>query len=316
LLPPSPTPSGDGDESDGDDGSAVFQKCGVSESARSIAFMTVLSTVSQSDALMDTASSRYQAMNWLVNEDAATICPGNDARVIQRYIAALIYFQLGGDSWSNCRADGGSCFQEDSTSVPAIPFLSESSECIWFGLTCANTPREVTPDQSDIIAVEDYSPIVSVDISDNSLSGDLFTELFVLTELQELTLDGNKGITGRIPEEIGQLTNLIALDIDDNVCFVLLAKFNVHYWHCRPSSNPHFSFTQSLTGTLPQNLYSLTTLEAIDLNENQLSGTISNDIGNLPRLVVVQLDSNNLTGKEILRPVCVCITYVQWKEGN
>lgn len=55
-------------------------------------------------------------------------------------------------------------------------------------------------------------------------------------------------------------------------------------------------YLQSLIGTLPDSLYSMTTLEAIDLNDNQLSGTISNDIGKLSQLVVVQLDGNNFTG--------------------
>lgn len=252
----------------GDDGSDVFKKCGISEQRRSDMLLDTLSGVSSQFALEDMSTAQYNARYWLDKDDKAMICPGNDSRVVQRYIAGLIYFQFGGDNWLNCRAQGGSCFQEDSTSVPAIPFLDESHECLWFGLSCTNVPREVLPSQRDIVSVDDFQPIMSVDISDNSLSGDMFVELFLLTKLQELTLDGNKAISGSIPEEIGQLTDLIAVDIDDN----------------------------SLTGTLPSSLYTLTSLEAIDLNSNSLTGTISNEIGNLRNLVVVQLDNNDFTG--------------------
>jgi hypothetical protein len=253
----------------GSSASPVEQKCGMSSESRSEALMSIVSTVSDPSLLSNPDSSRYQAMKWLENDDGAMLCPGNPQRVIQRYIAAMIYFQFNGAGWNNCRADGtSSCFQEDSTSVPAIPFLDASNECLWFGLSCANTPKEVLPSQRDLLAPDEYSPIVTVDISDNDLQGDLFEELFGLTELQELTLDGNKGITGSIPEAIGQLTQLIAVDIDDN----------------------------SLTGGLPSSLFTLTTLEAIDLNNNALTGTISNDIGNLKDLVVVQLDNNNFRG--------------------
>lgn len=55
-----------------------------------------------------------------------------------------------------------------------------------------------------------------------------------------------------------------------------------------------------MSGPLPNNLYSLTTLEAIDLNKNNLSGSISTSIADLSKLVLVQLDDNNLTGKALL----------------
>lgn len=264
------TGGGDGSSGGGgmDDGTPTFEKCGVSEQTRSHDLLDILSTVSDRSMLEDQASSRYKARNWVDKEDAALICAGNQDRVIQRYRAALIYFQFNGDGWDNCRANGGSCFQEDSTSVPAIPFLDSSNECLWFGLSCPDVPREALPDQRTLVSADQYIPITSVDISDNGLSGDLFVELFGMVELQELTLDGNKGISGFIPEEIGQLRNLIAVDIDDN----------------------------ALVGPLPDSLFTLPDLEAIDLNSNSLTGTISNKIGDLKKLVVVQLDNNEFTG--------------------
>jgi Leucine rich repeat len=256
-------------EDDESDGSAVYLKCGMTMALRSSKLLDILSKTSPLTILTDMSSTHYKARFWLDKEDAATICPSSEAKVLQRYIVALIYFQLGGNDWKNCRANGGHCFQEDSSSVPAIPFLDASNECLWFGLSCDNVPRDVLPSESNIVSADQYMPIISVDICDNGLTGDLFPELFGLTGLQELTLDGNKGVSGSIPDAVGQLTNLIALDLDDN----------------------------AIVGTLPDSLYTLTNLEAIDLNNNSLSGTISYAIGELTKLVVLQLDNNELTGK-------------------
>jgi Leucine rich repeat len=251
------------------DGSAVYLKCGMTMAERSAKILDILSKTSLPTLLTDMSSTRYKARYWLDEEDTAMICPSDEAKVLQRYSVALMYFQFGGDNWNNCRADGGTCFQEDSTSVPAIPFLDKSNECLWFGLSCDNVPRDALPSESNVVSADEYMPIISVDISDNALTGDLFPELFGLTGLQELTLDGNKGISGSIPDAVGQLTNLMALDLDDN----------------------------AIVGTLPDSLYTLTNLEAIDLNLNSLSGAISDAIGDLTKLVVLQLDDNELTGK-------------------
>lgn len=255
-------------EDGGDDGSQVFQKCGMPAASRSSALLEILSSVSDRSKLEDMSTPHYSAMRWLDQEDGAVLCPDIAERVMQRYKAGLIYFQFGGNSWTNCRAQEGFCFQEKSTTVPAIRFLDSSHECLWFGLGCVGVPQDVLPTERDLLSIDEVKLIDTVDLNDNNLSGELFDELFSFTQLRELTLDGNKKITGTIPEAVGQLSLLQSIDIDDN----------------------------DLVGTLPQALYSLLDLQAIDLNSNRLSGTISNDIGNLKKLVVVQLDNNNFGG--------------------
>ena len=123
------TGGGGGDGGDNNDGSDVYKKCGISEQRRSDALLEILSSVSSNEALTDMSTSQYKARYWLDKDDTAMLCPGdgeNDTRVLQRYIAGLIYFQFNGDNWDNCGAYSGSCFQEDSTSVPAIPFLDQA----------------------------------------------------------------------------------------------------------------------------------------------------------------------------------------------
>lgn len=75
------------------------------------------------------------------------------------------------------------------------------------------------------------------------------------------------GLSGTIPTEIGQLSNLIFLDLDFN----------------------------DLEGSLPTEIYALTTLTQLDLNNNRLSGDIA-QMGVFQDLEFLQLHSNQFSG--------------------
>ena len=198
--------------------------------------------------------------------DEAKICGTNAARVLQRYIAALFYFQLNGSNWDNCRAavdGGGTCVQEDpndkNQTIEAVPFLDASNECFWFGLACGVTEN---------LPADTHQDLTKIEIPANNLAGDLPDEIYSLSKLQVLIADGNKNISGGISTLIGNLPDLKYFDMDDN----------------------------SMGGTLPEELFSLVRLEALDLNSNQFTGTLSSSIGNLQELVVLQLEDNSLSG--------------------
>ena len=82
-----------------------------------------------------------------------------------------------------------------------------------------------------------------------------------------LTL-GEKGLTGRIPAELGSLTNLEVLYLHRN----------------------------QLTGPIPSALSTLTNLEVLALLANELTGPIPAALGNLPNLQELYLWGNQLTG--------------------
>jgi Leucine-rich repeat (LRR) protein len=86
-------------------------------------------------------------------------------------------------------------------------------------------------------------------------------------QVSELSLDWNK-LTGTIPSQLGNLTNLTELDLGRN----------------------------SLTGTIPSQLGNLTNLEFLYLNSNGLTGTIPSQLGNLTNLEILYLSGNELTG--------------------
>ena len=93
----------------------------------------------------------------------------------------------------------------------------------------------------------------------------------------------SKSLTGVIPAELGDLTNLAELTLHEN----------------------------ALTGTIPAELDKLTDLATLRLNENALTGTIPDRLGALTSLTQLYLHDNALTGAIPARwaPSRTCNTY-------
>ena len=105
-------------------------------------------------------------------------------------------------------------------------------------------------------------------LSNNELTGEIPTELGDLTNLAQLSLSNNE-LTGEIPTELGDLTNLAQLSL----------------------------FSNQLTGEIPVELGGLTNLEVLSLFSNQLTGEIPVELGGLTNLEVLYLSINQLTGE-------------------
>lgn len=102
----------------------------------------------------------------------------------------------------------------------------------------------------------------------NNLSGTIPEEIGDLSELKTLVIGYNLGITGSIPNSIGQLYQLQSLGIGN----------------C------------SLTGLIPTSIGNLTKLDYLDFTTNSLSGPIPLEIGNIDSLFYLELANNQLTG--------------------
>ena len=102
----------------------------------------------------------------------------------------------------------------------------------------------------------------------------------------------NEGLTGEIPSEIGQLTNLVTLKLQYNELtgsipteignLTSLVKIDLRY--------------NNLSGSIPTEIGSLTSLNELRIQKNQLSGTIPSAIGNLTELTHLYLYGNQFTG--------------------
>ena len=103
----------------------------------------------------------------------------------------------------------------------------------------------------------------------------------------ELVLDDNS-LAGNIPTELGDLTELKALNLG--------ARFGTCDGR-RPSVCRSSSQTPNrLTGTIPTTLERLANLEQLNLSYNPLSGTIPAWLGNLSKLEGLVIDGAHLTG--------------------
>ena len=104
---------------------------------------------------------------------------------------------------------------------------------------------------------------------DNGLTGSLPAELGNLSQLRWLEIGGNSGLTGTIPAELGNLASLESLNLQSN-------------W---------------LTGAIPAALGLLTELEFLGLNGNALTGSIPAELSNLSRPRLLGFSGNPLTGR-------------------
>jgi len=144
-----------------------------------------------------------------------------------------LYYNTDGNNWIN-----------DSN-------WNTGNPCGWFGVYC----------------YED-GVIHTLSLENNSLSGDIPTQITNLLDLENLSLHHNN-LTGEIPAQISTMSHLVNIALSNN----------------------------ELTGNIPSGLGSLVHLNAIELAYNNLTGDIPTDIGNLStNLEYISLRNNNLTG--------------------
>ncbi len=146
----------------------------------------------------------------------------------------------------------------------------------WQGVTIGGSPKRVTElylRQTGLMGgrippeLGSLANLVSLDLSDNELAGEIPPELASLN-LHVLRLSWNQ-LTGQIPTELADLANLTQL---------------------------HLGYNQ-LTGRIPPELGGLANLRGLSLNENQLTGEIPPELGALTRLEELWLGGNELTGR-------------------
>ncbi len=133
--------------------------------------------------------------------------------------------------------------------------------------------------------------VTRLSLVDNGLTGPIPDALGELTSLEGLSLSFND-LTGPIPDVLGELTSLEYLDFSFNVLTgpipdVLGELTSLEYLD--------FSFN-GLTGPIPGLLGRLTNLHGLGLQWNGLTGPVPDALGNLTDLWWLSLSGNALTG--------------------
>ena len=113
---------------------------------------------------------------------------------------------------------------------------------------------------------------------------------------------GEKGLTGRIPAELGSLTNLEYLSLTRNELTGIIPPglgqlTNLGFRHELGNLTSLLALgANELTGPIPAALGDLPDLQELYLWGNQLTGPIPAALGNLPNLQELSLGRNQLTG--------------------
>ena len=145
----------------------------------------------------------------------------------------------------------------------------------------------------------------------NRLTGEIPAELGNLTNLRWLYLRNNQ-LTGEIPAELGSLTNLKVLYLHRNQ---LTGEIPAELGNLANLQTLHL-YSNRLTGEIPAELGDLTNLKWLDLYSNRLTGEIPAELGNLTNLEVLHLYRNQLTGEIPAELGSLPSLQSLWLQGN
>lgn len=215
-------------------------------------------------------TSQNSAFRWLVDLDGAQVCPENEIDVIQRYVMAVLYYSLGGDSWTKCSAEPSSACEAGER------YLSPANACQWFNVTCADDGNIVEV----ILGMCYIEPAHEVPKS------------ILYSHLSSFSTADNNNLIGVVPSELSALLELKAIELPDNS---LIGAFPATL--CEAENLERIELRRNnLEGMLPSCIGELDSLEVIALEENSIAGLIPSDLGDLMNLDKLFLHFNDFTG--------------------
>ncbi|CAI5465029.1 unnamed protein product [Closterium sp. Yama58-4] len=120
---------------------------------------------------------------------------------------------------------------------------------------------------AQVITIQALGDLTYLDLSSNSLEGNIPDQISELTKLWVLDLSSNS-LDGTIPNKMSTVSQLMTLDLGSN----------------------------SFSGSIPDWISTLAYLTTLDLSYNSLNGTIPSGVGEIPYLNVMDLSNNQLSG--------------------
>jgi Leucine rich repeat len=166
-----------------------------------------------------------------------------------------------------------------------IAYLSGTSACTW-----NNGLADIDAQYGVFCVTGDQTSVDRLIAPSTNLVGEFPWELVLLTNLAAIDLDENL-ISGIIPTRINELTKLELFWAYDNYLSGFLpATFSPQMYSIDLGYN-------TLSGTIPATFgTNMPSLEYLDISLNSLSGTIPTSLGQIPALTEFYFSENSLTG--------------------
>jgi len=247
-------------------------------------YVEKISEISNPTMLMTTGTAQNKAITWLYHHDPANRRDLDDARLFQRYIAAVFYYSTSkGRGWHDCYAGDVLC-----TSSSKKPWLSLWDECDWYGFVECDENRFVTR-----FIIQKNQNGVGNSLHGNGLHGTLPEEFGYLTSLEQLTIDRNLMLTSSIPTTFSKFTNLRKLSLLFNN---LQEPWSEGLLDDMTELSELYLNYNDFNMTVPVDISNCTSLTELGLGGNKLHGSIPSEYGKLKNLTLLELNENYLTG--------------------
>ena len=134
--------------------------------------------------------------------------------------------------------------------------------------------------------------VVRLELPSNGLSGELPEAIGQLTHLQRLDL-GDNGIHGEIPRAIGELTHLRELDLQNNRLYRQIPAEIGELSNLTLLDVKH----NALWGRNPVELWQLENLRVLDMRGNRMSGPLPPELGDMTQLSRLVISDNLFWGE-------------------
>lgn len=216
---------------------------------------------SSKPAIDDVTSPQYLGFEWLYGSNAGGL---HDSRLVQRWVLASFYYGAGGDDWKTNTGwmDAG------------------KHECQWHGVSCLE------------------GVISRLELEQNHLRGEIVDEIALWgNDLYVLSLGNDYGtpesemnrLVMPLPSFLSDLTYLRFLNLEGVGLTSFIPEDFFSSW---PHLESLYLNNNDITGSLPQSVSNLSSIEVLWLGGNNLGGPIIPELCQLSTLRDLSLSSN------------------------